>query len=234
MLRVGSYSRHPLAGGPRHFPRGRRGYEPQTTARLHLGLMTPDGESEFWDDNAQIFTGSPDGLEDTSFTADLEWGLTRSSSVVFSAGSYTGSQRQAYLDFFDEFGAEIEHTSQLRVAPLTVGLNFYIGGRDGRIRPYVGMGAGFYWWRYREVGDFILFGDTAADDQIVFDAFESDGITAGYYLNAGLDLQVSPMTSIFVEGRWHDVDDELADDFDSLGTIDLSGRDLSFGIAWRF
>lgn len=224
-----------LAGGPRHYPRGRRPVtDTRMTAKLHVGLLTPDGDSEFFDENSQVFTGDPGDLEDTSFTGDLEWALSPNTGVVFSLGSFKGTQRQSYLDFTDEFGGEIEHQSSLRVAPMTIGLNFYLAGRDSRISPYVGAGAGFYWWRYREVGDFILFGDTAADDEIIFDDFESDGTTIGYYLSAGVDFRITPMTSLFVEGRWHDADDEMADDFDGFGTIDLSGRDVSFGLAWRF
>ncbi|MDQ7007600.1 MAG: outer membrane beta-barrel protein [Acidobacteriota bacterium] len=229
-----AFSAPALAGGPRHYGRGGRAQDFRMGARLHVGVFTPDGESEFFDDNALVFTGSADGFEDTSLAADLEWALGPTSTVVFSVGTFEGSQSQAYLDYVDEFGGDIRHRSNLRISPMTVGLHYYLGGRDRALRPYLGAGAGLYFWRYREVGDFIVFGPTPADDELVFDAFESDGTTVGYYLAAGVDFRISEMTSLFVESRWHDASDELADDFDGLGTLDLSGRDLSFGLAWRF
>lgn len=224
-----------LAGGPRHYGRASsRAADYRMGARLHIGVFTPDGKSEFFDDTAQIFTGSADGFEDTSLTADLEWALSPTSVVVFSVGRFEGSQSQAYLDFVDEFGADIRHRSSLRISPMTVGLNYFLGGPSRSIRPFVGIGAGLYLWRYREVGDFIAFGPTPADDEVYVDALESDGTTVGYYLAAGIDFRISPMTSLFIESRWHEASDELADDFDGFGTLDLSGRDLSFGLAWRF
>jgi hypothetical protein len=45
---------------------------------------------------------------------------------------------------------------------------------------------------------------------------------------------VAPSTSLFAEGRWVSVDDELGDDFSGFGTLDLSGSHASLGIAWKF
>jgi hypothetical protein len=40
--------------------------------------------------------------------------------------------------------------------------------------------------------------------------------------------------ALFAEGRWHRVEDELSDDFDGLGDIDLGGREISAGLAFTF
>jgi hypothetical protein len=40
--------------------------------------------------------------------------------------------------------------------------------------------------------------------------------------------------SVFAEGRWQNVEDELSGDFAGFGDLDLSGRQISVGAAWRF
>ncbi|RMG45954.1 MAG: hypothetical protein D6718_06330 [Acidobacteria bacterium] len=220
-----------LAGGPRHFPRDRHRPRPaaESTFRLGLGLFTPDADSAFWDDTFSVFTGSPDSLEDVAIGADLLFPRSRWSAVLVSLEHQEGTARQAYRH--DPDGFDVWHDTELQVTPLTVGLLFYPAGREGLV-PYLGAGGGLYWWRYREAGDFLILSDPAKP--IEFLAFESDGVTAGYYVLAGLDLPVGSGWSMFVEGRWQQADDALGGDFEGEGTIDLSGRSLRAGVAWRF
>jgi opacity protein-like surface antigen len=220
------------AAGPRHFPRGGAASGPDGSIRLSVGLFTPDGDSQFWEDSAIDFTGSADDFEDSSYRAELEWGLGQRASVLLSLGYYDGSTDRAYRDFVDGDGFDIVHTASLEVTPLTLGVLLAPGGRDKRVVPYLIAGVGFYSWRYTEVGDFIDFDDP--EQPIIFGAFEADGVTTGLYAGAGIDLMIAPVTSLFVEGRWVSADDEMADDFDGFGTLDLSGSHLSLGISWKF
>jgi hypothetical protein len=45
---------------------------------------------------------------------------------------------------------------------------------------------------------------------------------------------VGPSFAVFAEGRWHNAEDELSDDFEDFGDLDLSGRELTGGISWTF
>lgn len=221
-----------FASGPRHFPRGGGQSGPDGSIRLSVGLFTPDGESKFWADNAIDFTGSADDFEDGSYRAELEWGLGDRASVLLSLGYYDGSTQRAYRDFVDADGFDIVHTASLEVTPLTLGVLLAPGGRHKSVVPYVVAGVGFYDWRYSEVGDFIDFDDPG--QPIIFGAFEASGVTTGIYGGVGIELMVAPSTSLFAEGRWVSVDDELGDDFSGFGTLDLSGSHASLGIAWKF
>ena len=40
--------------------------------------------------------------------------------------------------------------------------------------------------------------------------------------------------SVLTEARWQSADDELSDDFQGLGRLDLSGWDVRAGMTWRF
>ncbi len=221
-----------LAGGPKQYPRrGSQGYNTKGMFRLQVGLFTPEGDSKFWKDEEIDFFGDAEGLEDSSFLVEFEWSVTRETSVVFGGGRFEGAQWRAYRDYVDGDGFDIEHRSKLRVSPLTAGVRFYPLGRDNGINVYLGAGGGFYWWRYSEVGDFIDFQN---EGEIFFGAFESDGIATGYYLNAGIDFKISPTMSLYADARKTAVDDELDDQFEGFGEIDLSGTELSLGLAWRF
>jgi opacity protein-like surface antigen len=223
------------AAGPRHYPRqGAPADAPTGAFRLSVGIFSPDGDSVFWSDNADLFTGDVGDFDDTTFRGQLEWGLGPRASVVFGLGSYNGSSRRAYRDFVDGDGFDIVHDATLEITPLTVGVMLAPGGRDKRVVPYLTVGVGFYNWEYTEVGDFIDFGSGEDPPPIIFGAFVADGVATGFYAGLGIDFAIAPSTSLFVEGRWQQVDDEPGDDFEGFGDLDLSGSELSVGLAWKF
>ena len=228
-----------LAGGPRHYPRrGPVADAPSfdTTFGIRLGIFSPDGDSNFFDENFAVFTGDVSDYEATSLGVDLAWRMRPQLDVIASLGVFEGSQTQGYRDAaFDPFLDGVLHDSELRTMPLTVGLRAHLARPDAAVRPYVGAGAGFYWWRYREFGDFVEFDPVdPANDQVITAAFEASGVTLGFYLQAGFEIAVRPTWSIYVDGRWHQAEDELGDDFEGFGDIDLSGREVSVGLAWHF
>ena len=222
-----------LAGTPRHYPRGAQGGPIFANEfRLRLGMFTPEGDSNFWEETHDVFTGSVDDFEDTSFAADFLLRRSERLGVMFTLGFFEGDSRQHYRDYVDDMGGEIVHNSELQIMPATIALVGHLAGPEATLRPYVGAGVGFYWWDYREAGDFIDF----EYEEVVPTSFESDGIAFGYFLLAGVDIPIQPNWSVFLEGRWSKVDDDLADDFeDSANTeIDLSGTEISGGVSFRF
>jgi opacity protein-like surface antigen len=224
-----------VAGTPRHFKRGGGAQNYEWGVGVRIGLFTPEGDSEFWDDTFDTFTGDIEDFEDTSLAFDLHYyvnPVVRLNGSVFGA---VGETRQGYVDAdIDPFLEGVRHDSELRVSAFTLGAQVMLFGNRQTLRPYVGIGGGFYSWRYREDGDFVFFGEIPEDDEIVFTEFEDDGVTFGYYLNAGVELAITPTVSLTVDGRWHRADDDLGSDFEGFGEIDLSGTEVSVGATWRF
>lgn len=218
-----------LAQSPRHYPRGGGGSSQDFPFgfAFRVGLYEPDGESNFWDDSFDVFTGNISDFEDTSYGFDLRYAVARNVDVVATVGAFEGDAIRAYRD---PFVSDLSHRAELDVNPFTVGIQAYIGSRDRTFRPFVGAGGGFYWWRYREVGDFYDFDF----EEVVTTRFESDGTTLGFYLQAGLEVALSPNWALLAEGRWHYAEDEISDDFSGFGDIDLGGREVSLGLSWRF
>lgn len=210
-----------------------RRYGGDNELRFRVGLLTPAGESDYWRENAQVFTGEAEDFEDIALGADFRFGLGDRLGLIVSGDLFEGEEAQAYLDFVDARGADIFHTTTLDVSSLTAGLVFNILPRGSRIVPYVGAGGGFYFWTLTEEGDFIDFGDPAGPT--IFNAlFEDDGEALGWYALAGIDVPLGVRWSLFAEGRWHNVEDTLAGDFAGFGDLDLSGRQITLGASWRF
>lgn len=210
-----------------------RRYGGDNALHFRVGMFTPDGESAYWADNALVFTGDAADFDDIALGADFRFGLGERLALVLSGDLYEGQEDQAYLDFEDTFGGDIFHTTTLDVGSLTTGLVFNVLPRGSVVVPYVGAGGGFYFWTLREEGDFIDFGDPAGDT-IFTDFFEDEGEALGWYWLVGLEVPLGTQWSVFAEGRWQNVEDELSGDFAGFGDLDLSGRQIAGGLAWRF
>lgn len=212
--------------------KGQRYYPTREGAfRIHLGDFLPQGDSEYWDDKEQKFTGSVDDLENISFGADYLLPLNNHLSLMFSGSVYEGDTTNAYRDFEDNFGNRIRHDTTLDIVSGTIGLVVHLTGPDVAIQPYLGAGGGSYFWEIEESGDFI---DEGRPSLPIFSAdLRSNGVAFGYYGLAGLEAPITPRLSLFVEGRWTEVDDDLSDDFEGFGKIDLGGREIAAGLSWR-
>lgn len=207
----------------------RRGfYERDGAFRFHLGAFQPEGDSEYWLNKELDFTGGADDLENISFGLDYLLQLNRHLSLQFGGTLYSADTTQSYRDFVDNFGDRIRHDTSLGIASATVGVLFHPLGASAQISPYFGVGGGSYFWTLEEEGDFI-----ASDDEIFFANLKDEGVAFGYYYLVGVEAPITSSLSIFGEGRWTQADDELSDDFESFGDLDLSGRTILVGLSWN-
>lgn len=227
------------ASSPRHFERGAAPGGPEYVYSLgfRVGLFEPDGESDLFRDGFEVFTGEVDDLDGASYTIDFNFAATNNIGVDVTFGSYSGDVVRGYRDAsFDDFLRGVEHEATLRVSPLLVGVSFYPTGQNSVFRPYFGAGGGFYSWRYEESGEFVFFAADPVDDEIFAATFEDDGLALGYYLAAGIEINPRPHWGLFAEARWHRAEDDLNETFTESGVfdVDLSGREISLGLLWRF
>lgn len=201
--------------------------------RLRVGQFEPRGDSSYWDGNFDVFTGDIDQFDDIGFGGDYLLALGRRSGVMFSLDAYEGEEDQAYLDFVDEFGSPIIHTTRLEIVSATASYVLSLTGRDASIVPYVGIGGGIYDWQLEESGDFIDFG--VVPPEIFTDGFRDGNTTLGWFWLVGVEVPLGPRWSAFAEGRWQRLDDDLGGDFADLEQVlDLSGRHVYGGFSWRF
>jgi len=207
-------------------------YHEDGELRIHLGSFRPEGSSDYWRGIQNDFTHSdPSDFEDVSFGADYLLPLNERMSLMFSGTWYEGTTTNSYRGFEDNFGDRIRHDTTLDIVSGTIGLVVHLTGPDVAIQPYLGAGGGSYFWEIEESGDFI---DEGRPSLPIFSAdLRSNGVAFGYYGLAGLEAPITPRLSLFVEGRWTEVDDDLSDDFEGFGKIDLGGREIAAGLSWR-
>ncbi len=217
-------------------PAAAQGYGYRSAAenglRVRLGLFTPEGGSAYWEEKERDFTGEPEDFEDASFGVEYQRALTPMLHLLVGGTFFEGIHDQSYRDFEDDRGRPIVHTTALETASFDAGLRLDLAPPGVPLVPYMGAGGKLVSWTLTEDGDFIDF--STSPPEIFTDFFEAEGTATGYFLLLGIEVPVGRSFSFFAEGRWHEVNDDLADDFEDLGELDLSGQELAAGVTWRF
>ena len=197
---------------------------------FRLGRFSPRMESALWTDNIVTFTvdegdfdGFIGGVEvaiELSDYLDLAFGVETSSSTAFTM----------YRDFVRDDGTEIVQDLSLRTTPVTAGVRVLPLGKLHRVLPYVAGGAGFYFYEYREEGEFIDF----STFDIFGDFFIDRGLAYGGYIAAGAEVSLNRLAFLFGEYRRHWAQGTHGGDFRSFGRFDLTANEVSFGVNLRF
>lgn len=209
-----------------------RQYVPENSLRLRAGLFSPEADSQYFDDTFRDFTASKDDLQDGFL--GIEYSRTLFPQVdLLVGGSFFQSENEfAYRDFTDSRDRDVVHTATLDISTFDLGLRIRLAPAQSPIVPYLGGGAALVSWQLTEEGDFIDF--TPPPPVVFDDIFEAEGNTVGYFLVAGLEVPLSTAWVIYAEGRYVDAEDELGDDFDGFGDLDLTGQQYAVGVALRF
>ncbi len=175
-----------------------------------------------------------------SYGADLAFRIWSRVDLVLG-GAYSGSDvRSEFRRFVDNNDLPIEQTTNLARIPLTASAKLYLTPRGrsvGRFAwipatfaPFVGVGGGAMWYRFRQQGDFIDM-DTF---EVFPDTFRSSGWTPTANGFAGLDVSLSPRFGLTGDGRYTWARAPLSSDFSGFDRIDLSGYNASLGLYVRF
>ncbi len=210
----------------------RQPWAARNAVRVEFGVFNPRGESDYWNDKAREFTGDADDFQDFSLGVHYLRMVSGRMGVLLSSNFFEGEADQVYIDFVDDLGFDIPHTTFLETASVNLGLLFYLTDPRAAVAPYVGGGAGIYGYRLEESGDFIDF--SRPELPIFTDTFVAEGEAFGYYLQAGVEVPVGANWSVLGDFRWQRAEDELGDDFRGFGELDLTGWDARLGFAWRF
>jgi hypothetical protein len=222
------------AQGPLHRRAGLPTAEEHGAFRLRLGYFEPTGSSEYWDEVGQYFTGGADDMGDVLGALEYLRRISPRSSLLFTVSFWDGDTAQSYLDWTDDAGFPITHSTTLEMNQLSVAWVLDLARRPGPAVPYVGVGGGLYFWELREEGEFIDFGVDPAE--IVLARYQDSGTAPGLFVVGGIEFMVSPGWSVVTEARYHWVQDEVGSGFTGTRSmdLDLSGFEASAGISWRF
>ncbi len=203
-----------------------------SSLRFRVGLFDPAADSSYWDGSLLDFTGSAGDFQDVAVGLDYVWRFSSRSGLMLTFDHWEGDTTQAYRDYVDGGGGDIRHTTTVETSGIGAAWVYHLVDRPAPVSPYLGVGGGLVSWRLEEAGRFIDF--TTAQGEIFAARFVDEGTTLAWYALAGVEVGLSPTWSLLVEARWRSADDELSGDFAGLGTLDLSGTELTCGVSLNF
>jgi hypothetical protein len=154
--------------------------------------------------------------------------------------AYAGAARHSeFRGWVDQQNLPIQQTTYFRRIPVTVSVKRYFtpDGRSigrfawvpARRAAYVGLGAGWMWYRFRQAGDFVDFQTL----NVIYDDYESSAWTPVVHAIGGVDISLGPSVLLTGEGRFTWAKGPLSRDYVGFNGIDLSGLSLTAGLAVR-
>jgi opacity protein-like surface antigen len=214
--------------------------EPVASLTLRGGFDRATARSDvfsFVTDQLTLGRGDFSGL---SVGGDLSMRLAPRVDLVLGA-SYTGSTTPSeFRRFVDQDDQPIEQTTTFRRVPVTATLKAYLAPRGrsigrfawvpARYAPFVGVGGGAMWYRFRQSGDFVDF----QTNDVFPDALSASRWTPTAHGVAGVDYSLSPRLALTGEGRYTWARARLSPDFAGFNRIDLSGVSATVGLSVRF
>jgi opacity protein-like surface antigen len=208
-----------------------------TETHLWFGGSTLNGRSDFWDDNFKNFDASRGKLSGLTFGGDLIKHLDLHNALMLSGSFGLTSINEPARNVLDDSGNPLEHHLDVTTISLTAGYLLYPAGTQHRLIPYLGGGAGLYAGQLN--GYRSSYMDNCDDDgnnctTEYTDSNTSTFSTFGYFAVAGLEVQVTPNVTLLVDGRYTEAQANLGGDFKDHSHLDLSGEQITAGVAIRF
>ena len=214
--------------------------QPSGSLRIWSGYDRALANSPIFKFVTDTFTLSKRSFGAFAIGGDLSIRLAPRLDVMVSAawaGSRAGSE---YRNWMDTTHHPIQQTTSLERVPLTVSLKWYLvspGHSIGHFAwvpstfaPFVGVGGGLMWYRFRQYGDFIDF----TDSTVVSDDLESDNWTGTLNAFAGLDVALGPRYILTGRAQYAWAKSHLGSDFVGPNSVDLSGLSVTVGVGVRF
>jgi Outer membrane protein beta-barrel domain len=213
---------------------------PRTSFTLRTGYDVASASSDIFSQVTSQLTLKKSDFSSPTIATDLGFQLNPQVDAVFSLGYSRSAAQSQFRGWLDNNNLPIQQSTSLTRIPLTANLKAYLvprGRAIGRfawvptpVAPYVGVGAGTMWYRFRQGGDFV---DTTTTN-VFSDVFSSSAWTPTADLFAGSDFAINPGMAFTVEARYAWAKGQLGPDFAGFNRIDLSGVSMTAGLTFRF
>jgi opacity protein-like surface antigen len=204
---------------------------------LRLGGFIPRADSNLFDDDSELYTVGKDDWR--GFSGGVEWSFDVAPKVElgFHLDAYERKVDTVYRDFInDRTGNNIPQTLALNIVPLGTSVRLVPLGRRAPVSPYVSAGVDVFFYRYEEYGEFIDFFSDQQD--IIADAFISEGAAFGFHVAGGVRVPIGRDFSLVGEVRYQNARTDMSDDFRGFQgerlRVDLSGTSVTIGGRLRF
>jgi len=196
-----------------------------------VGIFSPKLDSDLWQINMENLAFDKNDLRSTYFSLEYEQFLGKNLSITFEGGYYQKDHYSMYSDYVDINDDPIFQNLALEMFSVEAGVKFYPLGNRSRFSPYVGGGAGMYFWKYEQWGDFIDFTtDTILENQYL----ETSTSTLGFNVKGGFVFLFTRSFGFMAEARYQVIKGSLSSFFEGFEKLDLTGLTVLAGFCLRF
>lgn len=214
---------------------------PRGSFSVHGGYALARAGSDIFSEATSQLTLDKRDFSSFSFGGDISYAMTPRLDLVFG-GDYSSAKKDSeFRDWVDNNDQPIEQSTDFKRLPLTVSLKYYLIDRGravsqfawipSKYSPYVGVGGGALWYRFRQKGDFVDFQDL----DVFYAELQSSGWTPTGHAMAGVDYTLGPWLLLTAEGRYSLGKAQLdREEYDGFEKIDLSGFAGTVGFRVRF
>lgn len=199
--------------------------------------------SQVFSDATDLLTLSKRDFDGFAYGGDLSLEVSPRVDLMFTGEFSAASANSEYRDYVEGDDIPIRQATKFKRMPLALGVKYYLADRGrsisrfawipSRYAPYVGVGGGAMWYRFRQNGDFVDFNTETLD---IFTAeLQSSGWAPMAQGTAGLDYTLGNWIALTFEGRYNYAKAALDPNaFEGFDKIDLSGFAGTVGLRVRF
>ena len=214
---------------------------PKAVLTLRLGYAMPSAGSDLFAFVTDELSLRRRDFGTFAFGADVAVPLTSRLSAVISADLGETAKKSDYREWQDNSGHPIEQSTSFEQQAYTASLRYYLlpNGRrlskyawlPSRFAPWVSAGVGRTYYRFAQQGDFV---DFTNGNRVFSDSYSSAawGFTA--QVSAGVDWSISPRFALTTQAKYLRGKADLGLDYSGFDPIDLSGLNVTGGLAIRF
>jgi hypothetical protein len=232
---------------------------------LRLGYFMPRASTDLglhpdslWAIEFDQMSFSMEKYRGTMMGIGYEYFVGKNLSLAFTLDSYSKNRPGYYIDYvqfaLDEGdfafpyeyydGDIIEHAFSVSSTPLQVSLKLTPLGRKTRLIPFVGGGAGLYFWSVRMYGQMVNFSDAwvyTDPDLGDIDIFPVEhvngrekGSVFGYHAFAGFQVPIGFRATFEAEARYHWATAKFTEWFQGFEDFDIGGLAITVGFNYWF
>jgi hypothetical protein len=215
---------------------------PSGTFTLQAGYAAAPARGDLIDFTTTNLTLNRGDFSSPAISAALAGWIEPRSQLQLSLG-YAGTTRNSeFREYVDSAtDAPITQSTTFQRVPISLSYKQYLTspGRSigslawipAKLAPYLGVGGGAMWYRFKQSGDFVDFQTSEINEGLIL---VSSGWAPMAQAMAGLDYSLSPRWVLNAQGTYRWASAQLSNDFSGFGRLDLSGLSTTVGLSVRF
>jgi opacity protein-like surface antigen len=214
---------------------------PRGSIGVRGSMLVASANSDIYDFVTDVLAIDKSDFNTGSFAVEGAYSVNPRIDIVGTWDLNSMNHQSDYRDWQDNRGLPIQQSTELKQMNVTMSVKFGLVSRGRAVSrlawiprtfvPYVGAGAGYGRYEFRQNGDFVDFDN---GNRVFTDTFTSEGWAPTFHVMGGTDIQVYRHLILSLDGRYSWQHADLGEDFIGFAPIDLGGFRFGAGIHLGF